>query len=605
MSFFCCRTSPTVFTCREGFYSSAAIRFSSRPPSLLCLFLFLVQSLAGLAWAQNDTASETQTQYRERLIETARLIREGRAVAAEPSGLPVEPGKCGTPIQAEITRLWSQYTPQQKALLFQISARPILQASTLSPSGIFRIHYDSTGVNEPALLDGTGQRIPGSYGAFVDSAAAAFDYSLRVEVDSLGFLSPPGDGTAGGGPEYDVYIRNLASGLFGQTVWLGERTTDSTRPNFTSQTYVEIDNDFQGYRTPGLEGLKVTAAHELNHAIQIGNYGLWLDEIYFYELTSTWLEDFVYDGINDYYFEIPRYFDNPGIPFNITDLTKGYAGYERGIWGIFLAKRHGPGIMRRTWERMATSQSVDALDGALNELGDSFAQSFVEFFLWNFYTSFRTDGTKYYNEAADFPAVKILSQQDISGGQGSIAGLARPLSGAYHQAATATDTVTIIAVNRDLQTAKGHQYPDASYSYELLTSDQGDSFLKLQNGVNVRFAAQNTALWQSVYLINNAISVGPSRVPDLFPNPFVLNGIDLLVIPTEPRDSEEVSISIFTSNFELVYSRTARTILYLGRSIITWNGETNTGREVSSGVYFFVLESKAGTSKGKFLVVKK
>ncbi|HEY4643879.1 MAG TPA: hypothetical protein VIH68_04090, partial [Bacteroidota bacterium] len=334
-------------------------------------------------------------------------------------------------------------------------------------------------------------------------------------------------------------------------------------------------------------------------------YGLWLDEIYFYELTSTWLEDLVYDGVNDYFYEIPRYLGNPGIPFNITDLSKGYAGYERAIWGIFLAKRHGPGIMRRTWERMSSSQSVDALDGALNELGDSFVQSFVEFFLWNFYTSFRTDGTKYYNEAADYPAVKILSQQDISGGEGSILGLAKPLSGAYHQAATATDTVTIIAVNRDLQTAKGHQYPDASYSYELLTSDQGDSFLKLQNGVNVRFAAQNKALWQSVYLINNAISVGPSRVPDLFPSPFVLNGIDVLVIPIEPSDSEEVSISIFTSNLELVYSRTARTILYLGRSVINWNGETNTGQEVSSGVYFYVLESKAGTNKGKFVLVKK
>ncbi len=67
---------------------------------------------------------------------------------------------------------------------------------------------------------------------------------------------------------------------------------------------------------------------------------------------------------------------------------------------------------------------------------------------------------------------------------------------------------------------------------------------------------------------------------------------------------DEVTLSIFTSNLELVYSNSLKPHVFLGRSVITWNGKTNDGTDVSSGIYFYVIESQKGTSKGKFAVIQ-
>lgn len=73
---------------------------------------------------------------------------------------------------------------------------------------------------------------------------------------------------------------------------------------------MRIDNSYyeSSYYTRGINALKVTLAHEFGHAVQLLSYGLWDEDIWFYEMTSIWLEEAVFDDVNDYYAYIPRFF---------------------------------------------------------------------------------------------------------------------------------------------------------------------------------------------------------------------------------------------------------------------------------------------------------
>ncbi len=568
------------------------------------LLVSLLASTTAEATSQTLSESEEQRKYLERIVLSAVAHREPAEALIRPDIRLLETGKCGTPLQIEISRLWEKFSPQQKLQLLRVTSRPTLHTSKLSPNDFFRIHYDTTGLDAPALLDNLGQRVEGTYHAYADSVASAFENSREVEIGFLRYPEPPTDGIAGGGSEYDIYILDLSLLLFGQTIWTGEGRIDTSRVNYTTLSYIEVENDYRGYRTPGLPGLKVTAAHELHHAIQVGNYGVWSDDFYFYELTSGWMEEMVYDEINDYYFDLPRYFRNTGIPLNLWDPDRGYYGYERTIWGLFLTKRHGPSAMRHIWEEMVHVPSLDAMERVLKEVGDSFAQSLVEFFLWNFFTAFRASADLYYDEGANYPVVRILSQIDLSSGTGGISSTAKPLSSQYYQVVSSGDTVTLILVNRDIQRAKNREFLDFEYTYDLSTSNQGSGFLKLPNGVRVRFTAENPSFWQTIYLINNAFATEFQEELALYPNPFILNGFDVLKIPIEDAGSEEVTLYIFTSNLELVYSRTLQPNPFLGRFVLTWNGQNTDGVDVGSGIYFYAIESKKGTSRGKFAVIQ-
>jgi len=112
--------------------------------------------------------------------------------------------KCGFRLQAEIKKYWNLLSPDKQAVIRSIFARPTLHASVLSPSGHFRIHYDTTGTNTPALLDVNGSRIQNTARVYVDSVAATFDHVWDFEINSLGYPSPPPDQGAGGGNEYDI-----------------------------------------------------------------------------------------------------------------------------------------------------------------------------------------------------------------------------------------------------------------------------------------------------------------------------------------------------------------------------------------------------------------
>src|SRR3989339_774398 len=299
-----------------------------------------------------------------------------------------QPVKCGFGTENAVRLGIKSFSPAQQKVLKTMFIRPELDTSIVSPSGFFRIHFNK-GTDAPQYD--------------INELAKAFDSSYSFEVNYLGFLPPPRDLGNGGDDKYDVYVYRMSRGIYGNTNSEEEISSGSR----TFYSYIEMDNSFSGYPTTGILAAKVTAAHELHHAIQIGNYILResateIYDLYFYELTSTSMVEFIYDEINDYY-----YYLKTGGYFNFTD--KAFAsneGYNLAIWNIFLKDKFNYGVIKRQWELMRTYRALEAIDRSLIEEQSSFLEAYKEFGLWTFYTNFRADSGKYFDEAASYPLVQ-------------------------------------------------------------------------------------------------------------------------------------------------------------------------------------------------------
>ncbi len=224
--------------------------------------------------------------------------------------------KCGLPLIAFHSEKKDAATGELSSMLF----RPVTQKSILR--GRFRVYYDTTGMHAPAMLDVDHQRVPNSSNAFADSVAAVANHVYDVETNPTGlaYPAPPADFGGGEGDEYDIYIQELDN-LYGYT------TPETQFDGRKYTTFITIDNDFifvSPDTNKGIPALKVTMAHEFHHAIQIGNYAYrGFDDIYYYEMTSVWMEDVVYTEVNDYYSYLRAgsgHFRNPDVPFTSTEL---------------------------------------------------------------------------------------------------------------------------------------------------------------------------------------------------------------------------------------------------------------------------------------------
>ncbi|MCU0406293.1 MAG: DUF6055 domain-containing protein [Ignavibacteriaceae bacterium] len=312
----------------------------------------------------------------------------------QPAELTLEDRKCGFGIVSDIQTNLEFFSPEKQGLLKSLLGRPPLQTSIVSPSGFFRIHYDATGSNRPSYVSNW------TVEQNVAEVAKALDSVYRFEVTYLGFLSPPSDGTAGGDDKYDVYIQNQGGGVYGYTEW------ESKVGSVNWISFMVLDNDYVGYYTTSLNGMRVTAAHEFHHGIQLGNYSVFNEnfpyrnaDAFFYELTSTSMEEFVYDDVNDYYAYMNSYFNNTDLAFPKQN------GYNLAIWNIFIRENFDFGILKRQWEMIPSITAILAINQSLNERGTSFPRELNRFGIWTYFTGFRKIPGKYFEEGENYPLI--------------------------------------------------------------------------------------------------------------------------------------------------------------------------------------------------------
>lgn len=351
---------------------------------------------------------------------------------ALPPGSPYIPDRaiCGTPVLVELASNWHRLSKRTKEAFSTLFLRPGATHSVVSPEGRFKIHYNISGRHRVDPTDEDKNGTPD----FVDEAARTFDSAWELQIDQLGYNPPLSDGDE----LYDVYLRDLSD----QNVYAF--TYPETRSSVT-HSYMEIDNNFTDsiYRTRGLDGLHVTAAHELFHAVQFGYYADY-DSAWWQELTATWMEEVAYNDVNDYYQYLTCarsfscIFDSPQLALDNFVPFFSLRPFGASVFALHLEQVYGRASIRRSWEvlkeRRPSSFSLADIDVGLPMGG--FAGVIPRFFVWNYLTATRSR-PGYYPEASRYPSILRATASPPPGGSVLGSGRVDHLGTAYIRVPTA------------------------------------------------------------------------------------------------------------------------------------------------------------------------
>ncbi|MBI3005017.1 MAG: hypothetical protein HYY49_06325 [Ignavibacteriales bacterium] len=525
--------------------------------------------------------------------------------------------KCGTGLILWSIQQRNQLSPQQRSDVEKALIRLTLDKNRTSPSNRFRIHYDTSGTDSPALLDAAGFRISGTHEAYIDSVMAVFDYCWQKEVDSLGYEQPPEDQGLGGGSEYDIYIIDFAGGTFGYTDFNNEiLLSPPNSPNERYTTHIVIENDFQGYRTPGMDGLKVTAAHEFHHAIQIGSYGIWTSspnqDFFFNELTSSWMEDVVFDEINDYHEDVKMYFRDftdalkRSLPFTyypLNPFTDGRLGYERSVWAHFLARRFGSDIMRLIWTQTKVQPVVQSMRMILEPLGTSLESEYALFSYWNYFTGDRADTVRFYPEGKFYPRFKPNGTTNFTGSTAVFANGAFPLSTQLYEVSLGLDTMTTFVVNTDVEAVIRQDNALRNYELRVTSGIVTTPHHVLNNGLKVSIIVDQLDRWRTLYLSSSTKGDIVRLQPEASPNPLRLSDAPNLALPVNEPASSPADVFVFSSSLDLVFSGQFQVSESFGNRLVNVPS-TLLHSKVASGVYFIVAKVAENEYRWKVAIIQ-
>jgi methionine-rich copper-binding protein CopC len=240
-------------------------------------------------------------------------------------------------------------------------------------SAHYCVHYVASTADAP----------PGGL-SYVNAMVGEFENVYNVENGQLGWAPPVPDGTAGGDGRTDVYIKNIGpDGLYGYAA------PDPGQTGKHWAAFLVMDNDYaepaftSRYQNNFLLPLQVTAAHEYNHVLHFGydqNQDSWM-----FEATATWMEDKVYDDINDYRGYLGEWAQRTTQP--LTQFNSPESGesnskvYGDAVFNRWIDERYGADTIRRAWEVSVETGDFapGAYEKALREKGTSFDDVFNQF----------------------------------------------------------------------------------------------------------------------------------------------------------------------------------------------------------------------------------
>jgi hypothetical protein len=244
---------------------------------------------------------------------------------------------------------------------------------------------------------------------YVEHVLTAMTRVHRTYVDA-GYRAPARDGQRGGDARPDIYLAQIGNhGLYGYC------TTDQAQvpAHGSASAYCVLDNDYARTEFPAhtpIQNMQVTAAHEYFHAVQFG-YDVGEDP-WFMEATATWVEDEVYDRVNDNVAYLPQGpLGHPG-----RSLDSRGNGYFYGAWIFFrhVTERFPqsdtglPIVVRRMW-RLADAAapdatnlySMEAVERALSEQGSTTGDELLGMAAANLHPR------RWYDEGKLYPAAKV------------------------------------------------------------------------------------------------------------------------------------------------------------------------------------------------------
>jgi len=350
---------------------------------------------------------------------------------------PVLPNKCGT---AALLDFLEARDKLDRNLMISMGAqlyvRPSLDLTYDSPGGGYKVHYTKTGPDSVyrASVDSDIDGVPD----YVESVALIADSVYEHIVTELGYPEPPSDGfyNGGGDEKYDIYLLDLQGEAYGldypDSAYIGPGQKQST-------SFIVMDNDYYEfyiwnasnekvylYRNRPLDAIRVTTAHEYFHAVQFGidfreseiesadTLVIW--KRYWMEMSAVWMEEEIYDDVNDYYNYLPYFFY---FPMSSLQQFNSYADphpYASVVFPIYLSETYGRDIIRDIWfycgEMGAGPHFLTAAQNKIDSASDgsaSLGSAVRDFALWNFFTgptrAYQAPNDMGYSEKANYAAI--------------------------------------------------------------------------------------------------------------------------------------------------------------------------------------------------------
>lgn len=237
------------------------------------------------------------------------------------------------------------------------------------------------------------------------------ELSWEVQIESLGFTPPLPDNAQGGDDHLDLYLATSARTSGGALTIPTYEDADPSDGKQACATYILL------CETLDPEVLPVYVAHELNHAMQAAMD--FRELIWGWEVTATFLEDLVFDSINDYDRYIPYFQQLPEqhLLYFSREGTDAYYPYGASIFLHFLREATFGGdasFSADLWkyaQQDAINNEPDFLDAIESvtqaHSGTDLTQLYADFALWRASTGSYSDGA-HFSEGADWQDSEVL-----------------------------------------------------------------------------------------------------------------------------------------------------------------------------------------------------
>ena len=574
--------------------------------ALLLLFALPIQAKTRIeaAYAAGELDLETALLYQ---VLSVRAPDQLPAMYRESGGLAI----CGTPHLVQAMSAATDLSTEFQTRLGKLARRRTdAQHTLLSPSGRFRIHYDTEGRHAVSPKDDDANGIPD----YIDLALVVLDSTWVLEVEQLGYNPPPADNGLGGGDEYDAYVIDIGGRYYGYAY---PETSGAT-----TYSHLEIDNNFTdpGYKqTRGLDALRVTIAHEFHHAIQFGYYA-GQDGSWWQESTSTWMEEVAYPHIDDYLQYLTYFLSEPRRALNSGPYGSLHT-YGSAIFSHFLNQRYGRELNRLIWEEVGQRKSVhlDHFDHVIRQAEPGgLGVTMGEFAVWNYFTNHRYhDG--YYAEGDKYPTVPtrdiavaaetVVRDTSLIDATGSVYLRLKPQlrsggvdlffdenRGAWrrHLLLVGPDSVSVQLVSEPtVRISSWDQFDEIV----LVATSAERTGLAYQHLFTAQFDPSLTDPDQPAAL---ATLLKPN-----YPNPFrpghhshTRLAFDLAF------PSRETRLALFSANGALIWEQDLGERAARKDHAVLWDGRNDAGNLVASGIYHLLLEADGTAAKRTIAVVR-
>ena len=582
----------------------------------LLLFSYIFSSLFGLNG--NDQILEDYQKGELTLEES--LIYQVARLKSDPI-LPdryksSEPIKCGTPVLKALMENYHKLSPSGVEILSKMGINFNGLFPTLSrPSGL-DLHYDSGIFRFHYTLTGDDAVDPD----YIDMVDNVFTEVYEMEIDTFSFVEPPSDrwySNNGGNGLYDIYISKLNPWYYG---WVmheayanynsgdNENSLDITEQNALT-SYMEIRNNYDGFPHTEIENIQVTAAHEFFHAIQLG-YDGW-EKTWLLESTAVWMEDEVYDDVNDYYLYLIDWFEEPHLAL---DLDSNH-WYGSCIFFRYITEHLGDfSIIRKIFQNSVNydSQSNDysilTIDEILSKHGSDFKETLQKMAIANrVLSSDPIVGEYSYEEAEDYKenGIELHIEESIS-----LSDTTYNYFNDDNLMRYASHYFSITPVNTPFLVSFSPVDGSSSFQVSSVIQNKSGEISVIPIGTSTIIPGSEDAEQVTIVIVSND-TIGStndytlsltSKVPipekltlySNYPNPFNKTTTFQFFLPL----SEPVILTIFD-----ILGRRADEI-YLRNLIEGFNYFTYEGRHISSGVYVAQLKSSNQVESKKITLIK-